>query len=114
MFNQNFPKNIPENEELFRKALKNLRDNKDTIPNWMHIPNNLDVEWDLDEIISRLCNKTANGVFRIMDFDIEENWDVSIMFSDQWFLSWWWAMIQYSLNDDWELEFKDAPIKMKS
>ncbi len=114
MFNEDFPSNVPENEKLFRKALEKLKNNRDTIANGKHIPENLETEWSISELVQKFCRNTANWVFSIIDFDIEEEWDVTIMFSNQWWLSWWWALLQYSINEEWELNFKETIMTMKS
>ena len=114
MFNEDFPSNIPKNEELFRKALEDLKINRKTIINGIHIPEDLETKLPIDELVKQYCRNTANGVFSIIDFDIEEEWDVTIMFSDQWWWTWWWAHLQYSINEEWELEFKETIMQMKT
>jgi hypothetical protein len=91
---------IKNNENAFRDILWALRENREIIPNWDIIPPDLDNSAPFDEIIKRYCSFNRNWVFEIISFEVSDNWNARIMFSDQIWLSWKWAWLEYEINDN--------------
>ncbi len=99
---------IIENEVVFKKILWFLIENRLILPHWQIIPENLDLEISISELIKMYIEWSDENNFCIDRFDITWENKYEIGYNNIGFLSWRWAWLEFTENEKWEIEFTNT------
>jgi len=93
------------NEGIFRAILTDLRDHREERPGGVYVPEDLDVESDVNELFRKYSEGDRQGKFTVLDFERECGSVATISFQDVAPLSGGGTQLEYKINGDDSVEF---------
>ena len=114
MIQQSYYEIARENEPVFRGILRELKKNREQRPGGCYVPPDLDTESSLEEIFQKYSEGNRFGKFTIKDFTRPNKESATIFFQDVAVLSGGGAELEYRVNENNSVEFRQARMAFQS
>lgn len=102
---QDYRAEAQKHEDIFQQVLRDLRENKDTRPGGIFIPQDLDTDASIEDIWKKYSEGVRRGIFTILNFERPNKETVYLSFQDVAPMSGGGAKLKYSIDEDNKIHF---------